>query len=370
METALALDAMREIPSSVQIISGHFLWKSIFPRIPRENMLTLLRDPVTRVISQYLNWKDNSRIEWSSPSWNIDDTAKAAFQVAQDGNLEAFLESDNPLIIANTRNVFVRAFCGVDEVDPHDNNPKLVDYAFENIRHFFWIGLVERMETSMLTLARQIGKAGLMDGALQVHNAAQERVVVTKRARGLLRECTKLDRRLYKLVEQEFEDRARTILREGIWSALSIESPQQTTNYSQCLGFSDLDFFSGWSFEEKTADEVQYRWSFGNTEATILLPKLLPGEHIIELEILAIAEGLKPSQIRVLLDNIEPHMMEHIEKNSNILLRYHFPETKYNPSRSLIKISVIDGQLKNHTSDPRSNLGVALAAAKIFTKYT
>lgn len=359
------LDNMELIPPHTEIISGHFIWSHVIEKFPKANLLTMFRNPKERVISQYNNWRDSTRIEWSSGAWNIDDNAAEAFEIAQKNTLCDFLKSENDLIVANCRNVFTRAFCGSSDVSPYNEDPALVESAFENVRSFFWLGLVERMDLSMTSLAMQLGRPSLINAALHIHNHAKSSVQINDVGDALLDDCTKLDKKLYDLVESEFENRIAILLKEGAWSQFIIGARTKELKRQFHYITTDIDFLSGWSFEEKTLVGISYRWSFAGTEAAIMLPPMGKEDYTVTLHAIAVVEGVICSEIKVLLDRKPPDAYDAIQSEQGWLLRYKFKRSESNLCNSLLTIAVSGGTNKEKLADPRTNLGIALHAIEI-----
>jgi hypothetical protein len=366
------LDRMGDGGSGLAMVSGHFVKERIYPAFPRENLLTLLRDPVERVVSQYLNWRDPARIEWDAEAWDIDAASRDAIETAQSCDLETFLNTANRVIMENTQNIYVRAFCDQQDVDPASDDPGLVDSAFENLRRFFWFGLVDRMEESMLMLARQLGFAELVDGALQVHNASKKRMRVSGRERALARRINALDYRLMDMARGEFGDRLRSLLRDGVKLAMRRNPDVHLPRLA--IEFSDLRFLSGWSFAEQTDDARSYRWSYAGVEADVLLPAgLIPmaRDFILDIDLLAIADGLDPATIAVALDYGSPTHIELQREGNGWRLFCRFAGRPQAHQRPCLSIRAgIASATSSSSGDPRNNLGVALGGLELSISET
>jgi hypothetical protein len=354
----LILDELAEKRNNFSVISGHFRKDVIYPVYEKEKLLTIFREPTSRVISQYANWRDDARVEWDTSVWPITLEARQAILLAQKSSLEGFLSSDNIEILANTKNVLTRAFCDEKSEDPHDENESMIESAFENLRNFFWLGIMERVQESFILLSRQLGLPQIAYGYLQVHNSSQMRYRCDRSTRELLRDITKMDRRLYRLVEQEFDRRLKTFLMDGLKNLPFIQKEERVSDEY-------FHFMAGWSYLERTPDGRRYRWSYADAEALVSVPVAVQSgvEYIdIEAEILAFGDGIGVDSVEISLDYVAPiHHSWALLDTGVWLFSGRFPACRHRRAFSVIAFSTPQTVGNRKALDPRERLGVALS---------
>lgn len=362
------LDGLGDECQNYDVVSGHFVKEPIYAKFQQQQLLTIFRNPVSRIISQYSNWKDDTRVEWGSPAWQVSAVAREAIQIAQERDLEGFLSSENDEIIANTNNVLTRAFCNEATDDPREIRPSMVDSAFENLRSFFWLGLLERMHESFVMLSRQLCMPELIYGAMQIHNAGKTKHSLSVNARELLKSRTTLDRKLYRLVEEEFDRRLKIVLTESVKTSVLLQKETDLGAIQSQNGLDEKQFIAGWSFAEETPDGRRYRWSYGGIEATAIVPLSTAARCAdvqLEIKLLNLGPDIVEEDVEILLD-YTPASEARWGRNELgefiFVGRYSLPKTQR--LLAIVTISTPATGLTHKVYDPREQLGVAISNIK------
>jgi hypothetical protein len=136
-------DAM---PARAELVSGHIACSSLCQRFPRGQLITVLREPVSRILSHWLYWRsltDDQLMPWGS--WG--DLAKQSRL-----RLTEFLNSRR--LACDLDNVIVRMLLWphkpmpVDDfIDPHDDR-RLLAQAWRILRNFDFVDVIENPRLS------------------------------------------------------------------------------------------------------------------------------------------------------------------------------------------------------------------------------
>ncbi|MFO0477083.1 MAG: hypothetical protein ACK52K_18215 [Alphaproteobacteria bacterium] len=369
VKSQAGLDELSADYGGLALVSGHLQKEKVFRTFAKDRFLTLFRKPHDRVVSQYANWRDDDRIEWGDSAWEVDGDARRAIEIAQSSDLEGFLTIANEQILRNTANVFTRAFCDREWVDPREDDPALVESAFENLRSFFWLGLVERMDQSLLVLSRQLCANTLVFGARNVRNASKDLPVVSREAARLIHGRNRLDIALYELVVQEFEARLLSVLRDAIRPVLKTSGSQRFEQYCelQRLDWGQIHFMAGWSYEEHCPDGTKFRWSFAGCDADIMVPCIcIQRELFVRLHILALGAGLQQSRVGLKLNYAKPRRSKWTSVGNGWTLDCWFDVPAGEPTEIMLSLAVDASEVVN-IEDARDVLGVALCGVELRT---
>jgi hypothetical protein len=135
-----------DLPGS-DFVSGHIAFSTLFQRYGTANLLTILREPTSRILSHWLYWRaytDEQLAPWG----------KYAEYVKQArGPLVNFLECKE--IAAQTDNVSVRMLLWPHRLIPPDgfinprNDDTLIREAIGRLKHFAFVDIIENPEMPM-----------------------------------------------------------------------------------------------------------------------------------------------------------------------------------------------------------------------------
>ena len=176
--------------AGADLIEGHVIY-GIHRHVPGPSTyITILRDPVALVVSQY-------RYVLRTPTHRLHD------QVASSGlDLEAYVRSGLSL---ETDNSQTRAISG-DTTTPFGAcTQAMLDTALSNIRErFSVVGLTERFDETLILLGRAFGWRRLAYVPVKV--APGRREPVPERTRELIREQNRFDEELYRACAQRLDE--------------------------------------------------------------------------------------------------------------------------------------------------------------------
>lgn len=134
--------------------SGHFNFSSV-EKIPgTKKLITVLREPRSRVVSLYNYWK--SHRDSHVAKHNL-----IGPPIAKNLSLEEFVESELPELSNNIDNVYTRVFSGYTGGERIKNMPReeqrnLLDKALENLSSFDFVGCLENPESSIEALLEHL----------------------------------------------------------------------------------------------------------------------------------------------------------------------------------------------------------------------
>jgi hypothetical protein len=201
-----------------RFFSGHFNADEI-KRIPgRIFLVTVLRDPIERLLSLYYFWKRQTN-EF------IDQNGLDYLRITKDGTLLDFLRSDHPVIVHATHNAMVTQLAGAVTTTPNGydlmNSSETVDRisegqlmsrALKNLLSFDVIGDISQL---LLVYEKVASVFGMTTNPFMLKVNTREDVnehlepvtpePITPEIRVLLEEKTRLDRILY-----QFSNNTRT----------------------------------------------------------------------------------------------------------------------------------------------------------------
>lgn len=365
------VEAEKESLKSYFIVSGHFKNDFVYGNFEKKNVLTILRDPLKRAVSQYENWRDVSRIEWDSDAWTVDEVARQAFEIAQTSTAYDFLShKENYEVVANTRNVLTRALCSEPDVDPFTTDERLVEDAFENLRSFLWFGFVEQLDVSMAMLARQLRRPRLLDGALYKHNPSSRRNPLSQAEKTAVRKINALDYKLFDLAKGEFERRKQIFFMDGI--RRTTEADYADFDLWRFSEFAyqpdDLVFLNGWSFPEADGAGQAYRWSFGATRARLAfnMPSQPPaGPITLLLSVLAVSSDIDPDQLDCELGGVRAAQSKWKHEEGRFEFEFSFDAGAIKDDIQALDILVPGLAPNPKPDDPRDHLGIAFAGIRI-----
>lgn len=250
-----------------RFVSGHISNTLLFDLTDATHIMTIIRDPFKRAISQYKNWRDGVRIQDESDVWELTEVAKEAIYLAQNSDVESFFRSSNMEIIANTRNVYTRAYCQAVDVDPDSDDIRLAEEAFENVRNFLWFGLLDKIDESLSLLSMQLYSPSLRNAALEFHNVSSDSVRLNKSIEQDVKSLNKLDYKLIKLLKREFDDRLKALRVSQFVNKRPKISYDSSTIFSYQAD--DNIYGMGWSYLEGSEISGFFRWCYGGIVSVI-----------------------------------------------------------------------------------------------------
>jgi hypothetical protein len=196
-------------PNLPPYISGHFGYELAKENFSPAFFLTILRHPISRLISQYRSFKKPSNFD---DNWRegVSEEHLEIMKFCHRASFEEFLECDHPLVLGHTDNVYLRCFSN------HNVGCRLTS-AKKNIRTIDFVGFYERWVSDVTDLCFKLGISPF-EGALQVHLNKSEKypATLTSQNKGLVYDRVGEDIELYHwALWQNFRSRSQ-LIREAV----------------------------------------------------------------------------------------------------------------------------------------------------------
>lgn len=210
---------------------GHFSWASVYETMAGSRVLTLLREPISRSISQFKNLSDMPRIQ---QHWQEADDGALLNRILKSKDrwtlTEMMLHSE-AVVRGHFCNVLTRSFLPF-EVPHHQLKVDLYDEAwlrlakYNLLNNVDWFGLLEDLPISLLMLCQWLGLPAMQE--LERKNESPEPYKTTSSEDELLRRNNLMDIELYNFAAVEFARRSQGITTELVNSAYADAMRQRT----------------------------------------------------------------------------------------------------------------------------------------------
>lgn len=188
----------------IKLFTGHFDFYSTEPGRDRLLLMTFLRDPIQRAISQYRSFHNAENFtqvwrETASPE-EID-----AIEWSQSASFEEFVLSGNLMILGQLCDVQTRHLTSF----PFIGHDQFLSSAIENLeRHFFFFGIQELSEASVALFRHQTGSTvQWVPTAADLNVSERYDVTLSRAAQDRLHELVHNDQQLYDAAKRLFEQR-------------------------------------------------------------------------------------------------------------------------------------------------------------------
>ncbi|MCB1181059.1 MAG: sulfotransferase family 2 domain-containing protein [Chlamydiia bacterium] len=203
--------------NKLKFLRAHLQFHETSPLFPNAKNITMLREPISRVVSSYCYWLENHKF-WPK------DKQQRTF----------------PL---NESNEAVKM---LSDFSPDDPNVTLVDHlksAKNNLQNkFYFVGIMERMDESVETLFRLLGFKH--EKKIPILNTTIVQPSISKKILQKIKKQNWADSELYEFATKIFEKKIQEALKYEIVSLKS--EPQKEIHYS----FMDPLDGEGWGFRE------------------------------------------------------------------------------------------------------------------------
>jgi hypothetical protein len=186
-------------------VAGHFSYGQIHSFRPHRVLISIVREPVERVVSAYYFLR----------SWNglIDDENRVMVASAQRFSLLDFLKDDHPHVRAVYQDHQTYTFASDWRADRTADGTAVLEAALSHLDDFALIGLTERVDDTMSLLSRTLRWP--LFTPLKRANVTPNRPAVpelTHREYDAIMGCNRLDHQLYQEVKSRFEFLWSTIM--------------------------------------------------------------------------------------------------------------------------------------------------------------
>jgi hypothetical protein len=250
--------------------SGHVTFDYIDYFFKEYEWLTVLRNPVSRTVSQFLNWTD---VESHQSKW-IDEDRDGSLRVAIDlcsriKTAEDFISSPNILMRGVVFNPITRSLVSgnvcpdIFFVDDYYNEDLVHEAVCNLVGRFKWFGIVERFEQSLKLLGQQYLH---VPRVVQSKNAARRYEVTASDLRAITK-VTRMDMEVYRQAEKVFLGRCEETLGEEMWYT-EISEIERSSLGDKCFSIAANSgrIADGWGFLESGRNGIPYRWSEGGED--------------------------------------------------------------------------------------------------------
>jgi len=212
------------------LLHGHFTFHAVAKYLPGAEIVTMLRHPVARAISQYQSWHDFPVDENWQSRVEQDKTAAAVLEFTKAADVHEFFGSDWAPIARQFTNYQTYILSGLHTRSTTFKvwEPSVLQSAKDNLRSTKLFGLAERMDQS-IALAHSLIGAGASVPLSSVSNRSRYRSDEWRDADVVRRieSCSPMDLELYAWAREEFD---REVDRLGLsrgGSAPSVRSESQ-----------------------------------------------------------------------------------------------------------------------------------------------
>lgn len=271
--------------ASYRFIRGHFDYNfhRLLPKKPL--FLTMLRDPIDRVISFYEFWKLNNGI---SSGVNADITP--AFRAEIEHNPIPFITSQIPSIHMEVYNSQTRRIVSsAEDYLPGIPDQDVLELAKRRLREeFLFFGLVERFNDSLELLSYTLGWRPFRNYENKNVNAGRmHRSELPQAVLDAILEQNQLDFALYRFACDEFSQRYQAMK----FSLLELNYERHFNSLDAMVDEDDLPTdrwlsCGGWYPLEYNGEGLPYRWLGPKKEAWVDLQYSRKTDCLIEIHII------------------------------------------------------------------------------------
>ena len=179
-------------------VAGHFSYGQIHSLRPHRVLISILREPVERVVSAYYFLR----------SWTglIDDENRVMVASAQRFSLLDFLKDDHPQIREVYQDQQTYTIASDLRAERMSDGTAVLKAALSHLDDFALVGLTERVDDTMSLLSRMLRWPQFTQ--LERANETPNRPAVpelTPREYDAIMECNRLDHQLYQEVKKRFQ---------------------------------------------------------------------------------------------------------------------------------------------------------------------
>ena len=250
-----------------RLFRGHFDYQLVPLLDTAPAIITMLRDPVERVISLYSFWRRGPNDPWVAAHPEYQSLCSAA----SDNDLETFVRMNDPRVrmeIANGQTLRIADGVHGDLID--SSNPALLDRALQHLDTFALTGLVERYDDSLLALAANFGWT--TPTSRPKLNVGRDRPMRTQIAPAVLEAIianNQLDIELYEAAKWRFEFLIRDIMKWALEQRY-LDRVRQRIGLQNTLHYTfdaPIDG-TGWHSREEHPTLGGFRWTGPETHST------------------------------------------------------------------------------------------------------
>ncbi len=220
------------VPKKHKLILGHF-GVSILPEIPKHNVITMLRHPLERTISQYYHMEfDPTTNNWVKPGF-IKPTDTLS-KILNDPKRQIFFANTQSRYLSRRLDMRKLALSRYERrqaiyydslpefLDPDQSDVKLFKQAVASLDEMYWFGIQEYFQESLISLAWRL------DWPIKHDHDRQQSVwnrpsaaSLPASGRNKILKLNQADLALYKLARNRFIDQYLKLLRAQLKTVVS-----------------------------------------------------------------------------------------------------------------------------------------------------
>lgn len=193
---------MREVESGVHhsFYSGHFSWSSASETLRPATILTMLRHPIDRCVSQYKNFADKSRIQ---ERWNVDEGGRELNDILMHTcplSFHATLTHPSAILRGHFSNIQTRSLIpyeiGLSDLVPGFYCERAVQLAKYNLKNNVqWFGVLDFFEKTAHSLSLALNLPAINGWDRKNHSDSE--VVISSNDTHLLNQMNLMDTELH-----------------------------------------------------------------------------------------------------------------------------------------------------------------------------
>jgi hypothetical protein len=191
---------------SRELYWGHFPYAQFVAHRPDAIVITFLRDPVQRIISQYRSFHNPAN---AGGGWDkvLSQAARDTLHFAQQATFEEFVLSDDPFILGHLHDLQTRFLSSYPDAD----HPEFLASAMLNLeRNVLFFGTTETFDQSIRLFQYQLGSSRPYTAEQYQRNVSQPYPVdMSARTSERIEQLVKHDLQLYqhaaRLLERRFQ---------------------------------------------------------------------------------------------------------------------------------------------------------------------
>lgn len=278
-----------------KFFSGHVSFDFICRNFANFALFTIIREPLSRLFSQYKNWVDP---DGHQEHWLYNDNIRNTMKSIQGISYIDFLSSEQKIIRLSTSNLITRSLIrGSATVPTYAGyySQSIVDEAFYNLNVYYdcYITLEEIQEqVNWIYDALEL----LPDKNIPIKNTRKNKNhIFTSHETELAESLCLMDIELYKLVKIKLS------AKKVIDNQTLIENYTNRLNKFDFVRCDSNNFFEGWSFLQASCDNIVYRWSCSEVSSISLR---CCNKNTFAIELYCTPDEFNFNNIRIEIDDL------------------------------------------------------------------
>lgn len=261
-----------------RLIHGHYGNDVLRAFFPDARSITILRDPATRVVSLYNDWRTKS----DENRDKAPDLAKELIDIARTHDIEGFLRSGHELCEWQFRDGQARQLTA----SLYLNEPADPEAACAQLDQFNIVGTTELLNPTTRLIARMMGWTPPSNMAPLNSSRGHERVdQLPSSTRELIHEMTQNDQIVYKYAQKLLSSSLTKLIDEGFQTGPATADSTVTDGPIEIRVDDPIDG-DGWHVLE--GDEQKWRWTGPGRATTLRLPEFPIAPHRLTIRVISV----------------------------------------------------------------------------------